>query len=265
MTPKTKQRIRLIYDILLSAVTILAGICFIVSCRNLYAAGLAQGTEPYSRELVAAAFARIRIPVYLCLALVIGSFLVDIALPRPNKKLSPEKNYPLILERLRAKADLDACEPALRSAVRTQKRNRRIHIGISALLSVVCGVIFLAYACNGNNWGPPAEVTASMIRSMRLFVPCLLIPLAYIIFTAYFCRGSMRREIDLMKQAGTQAPRKAAQAARPATNRKVLLLAVRCVMVAVCIGFLIYGVSSDGVEGVIAKAVAICTECIGLG
>lgn len=265
MTQETKKRIHLVYDILLSAVTIIAGICFIVSCYNLYTTGLAQNTDPYSRELVAAAFSKISVPVYLCLALVIGSFILDIALPRPKKKQAPEKNYAMILERLHAKTDLEACDSALRDAVRVQKRNRMIHMAISTALSVICGVIFLIYACNGNNWGPVAEVTNSMKRAMGWFIPCLLIPLAYIIFTTYFCRRSMQAEIDLMKQASTQAPRKAEPAARPAANRKTLMLVARCAFVALFIGFLIYGVNNDGVEGVIAKAVAICTECIGLG
>lgn len=262
MTPKIKKRIHLIYGILLSAVTIVAGICFIVACYNIYHSGIVtEAAQIYSRDIVAAAFSKIAIPVYLCLALVIGSFLLHIVLPPEKKKLVPEKNLPLILDRLHSKTDLAQCDPSLAAAIADQKKQRKLHIIISAALMAVCSVVFLIYACNGNHWD---EVTASMVQAMKWFVPCLLIPFAYIVFTAYFCRKSMAKEIDLLKQASVQAPRKA-EKPLPKQHNPYILLGLRLALLVIGIGAIIYGVAGDGVEGVISKAVAICTECIGLG
>ena len=263
MSQDIRKRIHRIYGIAYIAVTVIAGICFILSALALYKTGLAQNTQPYTRELVTQSFARIAVPVYLCLAMTIGGFIVHLALPVERKKSVPEKNLPLILSRLRAKADLQQCDAQLRGAIGRQQNARKLHTVISILLTAVCAVIFLAKACNQSYWPDPAYVTDAMIGIMPLFAACVLIPLAYIIFTAYFCRASLQKEIELLKQAP-----KATQV-QPTKERKQLPALAAQILQAVCIllgiGFIIYGVAGDGIEGVIAKAVAICTECIGLG
>lgn len=264
MSQKNRQRIHLIYNILFTAVTIIAGACFIVACYQIYRTGLQSSGQIYTRQIVAAAFRTIAVPVYLCLALTIGGFILHLALPLEAKKAAPEKNLPLILQRLQAKTDLANCDEQLRSAIAAQQKSRRLHTIISAALTTICSVIFLIYACNGSNWAPVAQVTDSMIKAMAWFVPCVSIPLAYIIFTAYFCRKSLQKEIELTRQASTQAPK---QSEKPASKvRKPLLtLGIRLAIVAIGIGFIVYGATNGGIEGVVAKAVAICTECIGLG
>ena len=67
MTGERKQKLLQVYRIALSCVIVLAGICLMVACISIYR----SGDEPFSREAVAAAFAPISIPVYLCLAMVL--------------------------------------------------------------------------------------------------------------------------------------------------------------------------------------------------
>lgn len=263
MSQDTRKRVHLIYGIAYIAATVIAGICFILSALSLYKTGLAQGSDPYSRELVALSFARIAIPVYLCLAMTIGGFILHLVLPVENKKLVPEKNLPLILSRLQAKADLQQCDPSLRSSILRQRNGRKIHTIISAALTVACAVIFLSQACDQSYWPKPAEVTDAMIGIMPKFAICVLIPLGYIIFTAYFCRASLQKEIELLKQAPKAAQSQANKAVWQMPDTMVTALRVICV--AAAIGFILFGVTNNGVVAVIAKAVAICTECIGLG
>ena len=68
----TKKRIHTIYAILLSIVTVIAGICLMAACLQIYR----SGDTPYSPESVQAAFATIAVPVYLCIALIIGGFIL---------------------------------------------------------------------------------------------------------------------------------------------------------------------------------------------
>lgn len=264
MPQNVRKRIHLIYGIVFSAVTLIAGICFITACYGIYTAGLQAGGQIYSRDIVSEAFSRICIPVYLCLALTVGGFVLHLALPLEKKKLVAEKNRPLILSRLQEKTDLAACDADLRLAIEKQGKNRRLVIWAGAAVCAVCAVIFLVYACNGENWAPVQFVTDSMIESMKVFLPCLAISLAAAIFAMYFCRNSLDREIELMKQASAQAPRKAENKPAAKKNRWVMTV-VRCAVVALGIGLILYGVDEKGVMAVVAKAVAICTECIGLG
>ncbi len=264
MSQNVRKRIHRIYGIVFTAVTLIAGICFIASCYNIYATGLEAGGQIYSRDIVSQAFSRICIPVYLCLALTIGGFVLHLALPLEKKKLVAEKNRTLILTRLQEKTDLNNCDTDLQTAIEKQRKSRRLVTYCSAAVCVVCAVVFLIYACNGKNWGPVQYVTDSMIQSMTFFLPCLAISLAAAIWGMYFCRNSLDREIELMKQASMQAPRKAEK--KPSAKENTLRMnLVRFALVALGIGLILYGVGNKGVMAVVAKAVAICTECIGLG
>ena len=267
MTPETKKRIHLIYGIVLVAVTIIAGLCLMYGCYRIYTDGLAADNgQIYSREIVAAAFAGIAVPVYLCLALVIGSFILHVALPLPEKKVAPEKNYPLILQRLREKKDFAEAQTDLRTAAEHQRKLRRLHCIISLALIAVCTAVFLIFACRGSYWpevnDPDRNVTDAVIGIMPLLAACVLIPMAYTVFTACFCRISMQKEIALMKQATGAAEGTTAVSFRISSRT---LLIIRCALAVLAVAGIVIGASTGGVEAIIAKAVAICTECIGLG
>ena len=76
------KRIRKIYGIVLSCSIVAAGICLIAACYGIYR----TGDHPFTREVVAAAFSGIALPVYLCLGLVILGFVLELALPAETPK-----------------------------------------------------------------------------------------------------------------------------------------------------------------------------------
>lgn len=269
MNEMTKKRIHVLYGIVLSAVTILAGICLMVACYRIYTTGIAAGVKPYSREIVEAAFAKIAVPVYSCLVLVIGGFILHLALPLEAKKQIPEKNEPMILRRLQSKKAFAEDQAELQAEALRQQKLRRLHQIISAALIVVCSIVFLTQACWPGYWPDPRvdaetkDVTDAMIAIMPLFAICVLIPLGYTLFTVYFCRHSIRKEIALYKQATAPAADPA-----PALPRRLsdnAMLAIRCGILVLSVALIAIGAATGGVDAIVAKAVAICTECIGLG
>lgn len=256
----TKKRIHLIYGILVSAAAVIAGICLIVACVGIYR----SGDHPFTRESVAAAFAEIAIPVYIFLALVIGGFILDLFLPRENPKLPVQKQYGVILERLHKKLDLDRCDPALSKAIRREQSVRRLHGYICLGLLAVCSIIFLCYGLNIDHFHKE-DMNGSMIRAMYLFIPCLVIPFGYGVFTAYWSRRSIQKEIELVKQAlAAGAPAPAVQSPAPRRGEKGVNIAKYAILT-VSLIILIYGFIAGGTADVLAKAAAICTECVGLG
>ena len=263
MTQETKKRIHLIYGICLSAVTIIAGLCFIAACCNIYYTGVANDLpQIYTRAIVAENFGKIAIPVYLCLALVIGSFILHLALPMEKKKLMPEKNLPLILSRLQAKTDLDNCEPDLRERIVAQQKNRKFLCILCAILLVIGSAGFLVYACDAGRWG--GNSTPTMISAMYMMIGALAIPLAITIYAAYFCRGSLLAEIELMKQASQQAPKKA-EKPEPTAQNRFLMPGIQAAILVVGVLLVVLGACNGGTVDILSKAVAICTECVGLG
>lgn len=264
MSKDIRKHIHRIYGIALSAVTVIVGIRFILGCYGLYSAGKAAGGQIYTRAAVAEAFAPMALSAYLCLALVIAGFILHLALPLEKKKPAIEKNRQLILQRLQAKTDLTQCKPELQNHIAAQQKTRRLHITISAVLLALFSGAFLVYACNPSRWPEVSHVTGTIVQAVLALLICLVIPTVYTIFTAYFCRKSMDREIALMKEASAQAPRKADSPAQ-ASNKWDYLVYVRYGILVVAIACIIFGYANGGIADVIGKAAKICTECVGLG
>lgn len=263
MTQETKKRIHLIYGIVLSAVTILAGICFIAACLHIYHTGVTSGaSQIYTRQIVAESFAKIAIPVYSCLVLVIGGMILNMVLPLENDKVKPEKNLPLILRRLQEKTDLNACDEQLRKAVAKEQKRRKELLHLCTFGLVTALVLVLDYACNTGNWG--TNSTPSMVKAMYVMFGTLMVPFILTVFATYRNRKSIAKEIELMRQAAAQAPKAVEPTApkvrsnRTANIARIAILAIGAVLV-------VLGACNEGTADILTKAVNICTECVGLG
>ena len=257
MTTQHTDRFRRIYSIVLSAVLVIAGLCLMAACYRIYTTG--DGT--FSREIVADHFGRIAVPVYLCLLLIVGSSLLELFFPGTvRKKVIPEKNELLILQRLHNKVDPENCGEDLRRDILKEQRSRKLHKTVTLAILAVGSVIFLCYGLNGNNFHQ-REITDSLIQAMYLLIPCMAVPFGYAVFAAYHSRSSIRREIALLKQAeATRSPAPASEAscckAAPVLRWAILALALVLLVWGYCIG---------GTADVLTKAINICTECVGLG
>ena len=252
----TKKRIHLIYGILLSAMLVIAGICLCVACVGIYL----SGKQPFSREAVAAAFGYIAVPVYLCLGLVVGGFLLDGFFPDTKKKAACKQER-MLLEALQNKLDPARCEAALAAQIKAEQAKRKLHNGISLGLLCVGSLIFLIYALNPGNFHQ-SQINGSMIRAMLLFLPCLGVPFCYGIFAAYVSKRSYQAEIALIKQALAGGARSDALPQRKQGNG---LLYLRLALLGIGLAILVYGFIAGGTADVLTKAVNICTECVGLG
>ncbi len=255
----TKKRIHLIYGILLSAAAIIAGICLIAACVGIYR----SGPSPFSRDSIAAAFQTIAIPVYIFLALVIGGIGLDFFYPMEKGKLSVPKQYATILANLQKKVDITKCDPDLCKAILKQQRSRRMHTFISYVLLALCSYVFLRFALNGQNY--PADANQAVVTAMLLFFPCLLVPFGYGIFAAYQKERSIRKEIELVKQAIAAGAIAETVTNQPAKTGLKTGEIAKYAILTVSIAILVYGFVAGGTADVLAKAAAICTECVGLG
>lgn len=263
MTQETKKRIHLVYGIAVSAVSILAGISLIAACLNIYYSGVAADAgQIYTRQIVAESFAKIAIPVYSCLVLVIGGMILNLVLPPEKAKVKPEKNFPRILRRLHEKADLEACNEDLRKAVAKEQQRRKILETLVFILLFVGFYGLWKYIADSAHWGTnstPSMVTAVLVMLIRLTIPFLVT-----VFATYRCRKSMKKEIELMRQAAAQAP-KAVETAAPKVNRSRATNITRIAILAIGILLVVLGACNEGTKDILTKAVNICTECVGLG
>lgn len=256
MTKDTKSRIRLIYSIYLSAVIVFAGICLIDACIGIYR----SGDDPFSRASVAAAFSEIAIPIYLCLAMVIVGFILELLLPGSIKKNTAPKQYDMILRHLHKKADLTQCSEALSLDILAEQKKRKVHRYITVALLILGSFVFLIYALDGRHFHQ-TDINTSIRNAMRILLSCVAVPFGYAVFAAYHAKKSMQREIALLKQAARSPLPPPAESEKignaPAFLRYSLLI--------LAIAVLVYGFYTGGTVDVLTKAINICTECVGLG
>ncbi len=261
--PSKNNRIHKLYGIVTSVSAIVAGICLIAACLHIYRNGVAaDAAQIYTRQIVAESFAKIAVPVYVCLALVLGGVVLNLVLPVENAKVKPEKNLPLILSRLHEKTDLASCDENLRNAIAKEQKRRKHMVALCLGLLTFGLVMFLRYGTNPNNWG--TNSTPSMVGAMYRMLGCLPVPFLVTVFAAYRSRKSMATEIELMRQASAQAPKAAEKAEVKTRSRKPVNIA-RIVILAAAVVLVVLGACNEGTKDILTKAVNICTECVGLG
>lgn len=258
MRKRNARLIHLIYGIVLSCSAVIAGICLMAACISIYRSG---GEQIYTPEKIAAAFSPIALPVYLFLALTVVGFFLKIFLPAEKKRKPVEKQYAVMLKKQYEKADLAAGDPKLQSSIRSEQIKRRAFLLLSAALLAAGCVAFLIHALNLDRYADLEQATDKVIESMYYLLPCMAIPFGCSLFTVYYCRSSIRRELALVKQL----PRKEAVQVPAAVPKETGVLVGRLILLAVALTFVLYGFFAGGTGDVLAKAVAICTECVGLG
>ncbi len=253
--------IRRIYYILLTVALIVAGGCLIGGGLRVYFSG---GAQIYTLEKIRNTFAYIAIPVYIALILVIGSFILELFLPAPKKK-KPEKNYAMLLQKLQQRANLDQCgDKDLCRMVLSLRRQRKLLAILSIAMLAVSTVFFLLYAIFGSNYPSLTTghaVTEAMVQNTLVWVICLAIPFILGVYTAYATRSGMQAETELLRHVALQKP--APKAAVKSCEKQLNM--VRGSLIVLAVALIVVGAIGEGWYDVLTKAVAICTECVGLG
>lgn len=254
-------RIRRIYYILLTAALAVAGLCLIAGALHVYYTG---GEQIYTLSKINNTFRHIAIPVYIALALVIGSFVLELFLPTP-KKGKPEKNHAMILHKLQQRANLEACgDKELCKMVLSLRRQRKILGILSIAMLAAASVFFLVFALNSAEYPSLTTghaVTETMVRNTLVWAACLLVPFILSLYTTYATRSGMKTEIELLRHVALRKlpPKEAVK--RCALQLNIL----RGSLIALSVVLIVVGAIGDGWRDVLTKAVAICTECVGLG
>lgn len=256
MTKESTMRMHRIYNILFSIVIIIAGICLIIGVLTIYN----SGDQPFSRESVAATFSTIAFPVYLTLVMAVISFVWEILSPSDKETNPKTKDYPAMLSNLYEKKDFSNGDSSIQDNIKALWKNRKMHIVIRTIVLVVCSAIFLFYALNSANFHQ-SEINSSMINAMKVLVPCSLISFAYALFVAIHNEKSIQQEMELVKKL----PSLQISVEDEIVGEEKQLSPYRNAILTAAIILVVYGFLNGGTIDVLAKAINICTECIGLG
>lgn len=261
--------IHTLYSIVTTLFLLATAAAFILSCLNIYD----SGSGSYTADIVTKSFSRIASLVYLCLAFVIGGFLLDLIAPFEGKKNSAKADAALTYRHVAARASKYAADDDLAVLIKKERRLRSIHTAALICVTVICAAVFLAYAADVDNF-PRDSVNDAMIGAMAVLVPSLIIPFIYALILSMICKKSMLRETELLRSVIKDGvPAVCEEKVSDVTklvlyvkeHKKSLVFVVRCVIFGLGVLFLVLGIFGGGFEDVLAKAKNICTECIGLG
>ncbi len=196
MTQEQIKRTHLIYGIIVSVLVVLVGICFIVSCISIYH----SGDRPFSRESVAAYFANIAIPVYVCIAAVAGGFVLNLIFPLEPKKLKGEVAQEITYRRLCRRLDFDACDFEIRDEIERERRFRLIGKIVCAVLCVACAMPVVIYLFTPNNFTVETlnhDVFSAILFSVCFFLDGVIFCYVYTVLKSI----SLQKETECIKLA----------------------------------------------------------------
>ncbi len=284
MTVEKVKRIHLIYGICMSVLSLVLAILCIVLCLNIYY----SGDDPFTRHSIGKSFSYIAALVYLYIATIIGGVVLNRILPMEKKRLKGTVSEAGILYRLCAK--IDSFSKDAKEKIERERATRFIMIVISTVLllgATVASLIHVPIAFDANNPSTNKEVFFGGLLIARYFI----IPIAYLIITAYVCKRSVRTELQIAKdelkalkdalppsgdkescgEVGTftrltaELQETVKNASEPKKWHRVLSLTIKCTVGCLAVAFIIIGIINGGDVDVVNKACQICRECIGMG
>lgn len=275
--------VRLYFGIFLSLLTVTVGILLIVQACGIFAdAGYVQGG--YSRETIGTRFLYICAPFFIWIAAIIAGFVLSVVFPYTSKKPAANNNT-LALKRLTSKIP-EGSGAGYDADLKTVKRERltRFLTAIAlAVICIVCIIISCIYLFDKNNFKGVTNNNA-MFNMFKFVGPFVLSAFVCSVIAVTITKFSVKKELNAVKilvangkgapvRADMQNPvDKTLNKVRAKTaflsNKKtssIIRICVVSVLAVLAVTFIILGTLNGGMLAVLAKAIDICTECIGLG
>lgn len=251
MTQDKIKRVHRFYSWGLAAILVVIGVLVVLSCLDIYN----SGPRSYSADAIALRFRRIAVPVYIGIAGIIGGIALNILLPLPSQ---------------RSKSLITPRETMLRLRQRVSVPPVQKECRLRLVLRVITAVVFVgSMVYPAIYYSLPGGFTVEHLNSDVIrAVTVTMIPAAVGLALCWGCQlllnASYRREAAIYKQALVDGQR----AVKPEIEETKCCRSlpwVRIALVTVAVIFIIVGIFNGGAEDVLKKAIAICTECIGLG
>lgn len=256
MSQEKIKKIHLIYGCIASVLIVALGIALILSCLDIYN----SGARPYSPESIGLRFQRIAILAYACIAVVVGGIILTLALPAEGIKPKAERDALMAMNKLKAKTGAPDAQSA---QVIKIEQTLRITLRIGTAVIFAALMVYPAiYFMDGSHF----TITA-LNDDIRNAVCIALIPTFVGLMLCFLCSllesKSISRETDVYKKLIANGNVTAAPVDETKKNHTLTIVRVALLLLAVCL--IVAGIFNGGMKDVLDKAVAICTECIGLG
>lgn len=232
-------------------------VLFILACLGIYT----SGPRPYSAESISRGFRQICIPVYITLLAILGGIILNLILPTEKKRAKSPVREEAVLTRLTQKtASLEG--DVQQTAAKERRLRRWMRIGTAAIYTAMM-IYPTIYMLDPKHF-TIANLNNDIVRAVLIVMLPASLGLGLCGLCQALLRASMRREINLRKQA-LAAGQKNVASHQDNTCSSRTLWRIRIGVLALAALLIVLGIFNGGVDDVLKKAIAICTECIGLG
>ena len=259
MHEKNIKRLHTVCGIATAVLVLVAGICFIASCLSIYQ----SGEKPFSPASVAAHFRAIRIPVLTCIVSIAVSAIVSVVFPLDTCKTKAIRAHTDILASLKSKAGTITDEKLAANAMQEQNRQKNIRFFIGCIL-IGASVPHLFYFADDSHF-TVESLNQNVMTCILLLSLSALIILAALIIGSQLTNRCLQRQITIYKAALAGGKCDGIPTAKEKKACQHTVLIARGALCAIAVVFILLGIFNGGIQDVLGKAIAICTECIGLG
>ncbi len=270
MTKDKAQIVRGIFSIIFTVMSIVVAILLIVQVCDIYLSGI---ESPYTVEAIKEHFDKIAPAIYVWLALIVVGFVLWEVFPEKKKigKTSLFYSFENIQKKLNGKIVCESEESKQFAKNQLVVNVVKLVVGVAV---GICSVVSLVYLCDSANFAN-ANQNKEIVDATLYLLPFLVVSFVLLIGVCVFEWCVLKKQLPLAKTLLKNAQEddnvsksrfeEIKEKCTAFFENKNTILGIRIAVAVLGIVLLIYGAASGGSDGVLAKAIAICRQCIGLG
>ncbi len=250
---QNKKLLDKIFLIIVSILTILMGIVFIIQILRIYYGN----NKSYTREICGEFLLQMLPIIILWIISVVVNFIYF------KWKSNPKKEFAKITNAYKLRNLESICPDVADEEVTKEKKNRKIAKIINFVIVIICSIMSLGYLLNVKHFDSSGDLTQQAIQMGIHLLPWVIIAFASMIITTIYEEISSKKSIELVKNIIKFNGKK--ESVKQTDKNKLAINVARGVIIGLSVVLIVVGIFNGGAEDVLQKAINICTECIGLG
>ncbi|MBQ8879894.1 MAG: hypothetical protein IJY69_03520 [Clostridia bacterium] len=274
-----QEKLKNIYDksrLICSIMAAIAAVSYIIGVYHLYLTG---GDMPYSRERVGV-YLLYLLPISILTVLAfISSGVLALAITSADKRLkaiiTPSVSMRKLYRRYRisafgktGKGKGDKCliaTPEVYDSITSHHRTRVVANIIYATVNFVVLTLSLIPILDTSAY-TLEDLDGAVMRACLFALPLVFTLIGGAIIIRWVCEKSYVRETEQLKELiATTTPTDVPLTPSYENKKRLAIGITRIAVLTLAVALVIIGIAKGNLVGVIEKAVAICSECIGLG
>ena len=252
---KNKKILDKLFLIIVSILTILMGIVFILQVLRIYYGN----NKTFTREICGMYLIQMLPILIIWIVTVIASFVYFIINNNPKKEFA-KITFAYKLKNLEVMCPEVEEEFGL---INKEKKKIKVVKIINIVIISICSIMSLGYLLNVKHFDSQGDLTKQAIDMGIHLLPWVIIGFGSMIGTTIYEEVISKKIIELIKQVIKNNGRK--EIVKQQNKNKKAINITRGVLISLSIVLIVVGIFDGSVEDVLQKAINICTECIGLG